>query len=209
MSARDYPFGHNQINIESLADFRTEQDYMGKIHHYISMLIFTAALMVGVQLPNFVDQYVKRMEAHLKEAQIQYNEYSKIAELSHGGSMEALIKKHENSIDATFRAEAEPLRKSIQRKQFYESELKVLQGSFWTQTWHVLTSADSEILKDTYHSYSANVPLNINAAICGLGFGLIASLMLELLWSIFLGLFTRKKSPVLIKPNRSEPYIKS
>jgi hypothetical protein len=182
---------------------------MGKIHHYISMLVFTAALMLGVQLPNFVDQYVKRMEAHLKEAQIQFDEYRKIAERSPGGSLDTLIKKHEDSLDPTFRAEAEPLRKNVQRKQFYEAEIKALQGSFWSQSWHVLTSADREILKDTYFSYTANVPLNIHAAICGLGFGLIASLFLELLWSAFVRLFTRKKVPKLIHPNRSEPYIKT
>lgn len=183
---------------------------MSKIHHYISMLIFTAALMVGVQLPNFVDQYVKRMEAHLNEAQIQFDEYLKIARLSPGGSIETLIKKHENSLDSTFRAEAEPLKKSIQRKKFYEEELKALQGSFWSQSWHVLTAADREILKDTYVSYTANVPLNINAAICGLGFGLISSLFLELFWSAFLRIFTRKKkTPKVIQPNRSEPYIKT
>lgn len=181
---------------------------MSKIHHYISMLVFAAALMLGVQLPNFVDQYIKRLEAHLKEAQIQFDEFSKIAKLSPGGSMEALIKKHENSLDPTFRAEAEPLRNNLLRKQYYEKEIEAMRGSFWSQSWHVLTSADKEIFKDTYSSYTANVPLNMNAAMSGLVFGLVASLVLEFFWSVVFQPFTRKKRPVVIKPNRSEPYIK-
>ena len=178
------------------------------------MLIFTAALMLGVQLPNFIDQYVKRIEAHLNEAQIHYNEYLKIAQRFPGGSIEALIEKHEQSQDLTFRAEAEPLKKTVQRKNFYESEIKALQGSFWSQTWHILTSPDRDIIKDTYDSYTANLPLNTNAAICGLTFGLIASLILEFFWSAFMRLFRRpvKRSKPKAKPievKRSEPYIKT
>lgn len=174
------------------------------------MLIFTAALMFGVQLPNFVDQYVKRMEAHLNEARIQYNEYLKIAQRIPEGTIEALISKHEQSQDPTFRAEAEPLKKNVQRKQFYESEINALQGSFWSQAAHIITSADSEILKDTYNSYTANLPLNTDAVICGLLFGLLASLVLETFWSMFMRLFRRpKKSVKSIEVKRAEPYIKT
>ncbi len=187
---------------------------MSKIHHYVSMLIFTAALMLGVQLPNFVDQYVKRMEAHLKEAQIQYDEYMKIARGFPGGTIEALIKKHEQSEDPTFRASAEPLRKTVQRKNFYSSEINALSGSFWSQTWHILIAPDKNIAKDTYNSYTANLPLNTDAAICGLSFGLLASLILEFFWSTFLRLFRRPKrreqqKPGPVQVKRAEPYIKS
>jgi len=183
---------------------------MSKIHHYASMLIFTAALMFGVQVPNFVDQYVKRMEAHLNESRIQFDEYLKIAKGISGGTIEDLISKHEQSLDPTFRAEAEPLRKIVQRKKFYEAEIDALQGSFWSKAAHILTSSDSEILKDTYNSYTANLPLNTDAAICGLSFGLLASLVLESFWAVFMRLFRRPKKPVkTIEVKRSEPYIKS
>jgi len=174
------------------------------------MLIFTAALMFGVQLPNFVDQYVKRMEAHLNEARIQYDEYLKIAQRIPEGTIEALISKHEQSLDPTFRAEAEPLKKNMQRKKFYESEINALQGSFWSQAAHIITSTDSEILKDTYNSYTANLPLNTDAAICGLIFGLLASLILETFWSMFMRLFRRPKKPAkTVAVKRAEPYIKT
>jgi hypothetical protein len=102
----------------------------------------------------------------------------------------------------------------VQRKNSYESEIKALQGSFWSQTWHILTSPDQEIIKDTYYSYTANLPLNSDAAICGLTFGLIASLILEFFWSGFMRLFRRpvKRSKPKAKPievKRSEPYIKT
>jgi hypothetical protein len=176
------------------------------------MLIFTAALMIGVQVPNFVDQYVKRMEAHLNEARIQYNEYQKIARLVPGRSIEDLIEKHTTSDDSTFRAEAEPLKKTLQRKEFFEKEMIALQGSFWTQGIHILTSVDKEILSDTYKSYTANLPLNTNAAICGLIFGLLASLIMEFFWGLLASLFRprkKKKRITTVEVKRNEPYIKS
>ena len=146
-----------------------------------------------------------------KDALLQYNEYQKIARLVPGRTIEDLIEKHNTSDDSTFRAEAEPLKKTLQRKELFEKEMIALKGSFWTQAIHILTSADKEILTDTYNSYTANLPLNTNAAICGLIFGLVASLILEAFWSLLTSLFRprRKKKPVkTIEVKRSEPYIK-
>jgi len=184
---------------------------MSKIHHYLSMLIFTAAVMLGVQIPNFVDQYGKRVDAHAKEVNIGFAEYVKISKKYGSGSIEELIKKHENSSDLTFQAEAEPIRQSYDRKKRFDAELIALKGGFWSQAFHVLIRSDREILTDTWDHYSANVPLNSQAAICGLSFGLLASLILELFWGIFWKLFRRKpktiETPVKVK--RAEPYMKS
>jgi len=175
------------------------------------MLIFTAAVMLGVQIPNFVDQYSKRVDAHAKEVNISFAEYEKIAKKYGTGSIEALIKKHENSPDLTFQAEAEPIRQSYVRKQRFDAELKALQGPFLARAFHVLIDSDREILLDTWNHYSANVPLNSLAAISGLTFGLFASLLLELCWSLFWKLFRRERrpKPAKVEVKRAEPYIRS
>lgn len=187
---------------------------MSRIHHYISILVFTAALMLGVQLPNFVDQYVKRIDATQKEITLQHKEYLTIATRHGQGSIDALIKKHEASPDRTFRAEAEPIRKNQARKKRFDLELQALEGSFWSQAMHLLISGDREILRETYNNYSANLPLNTHAAICGLLFGMIASLLLEMFWSLCFRLVRVKprKRPKKETPKsgpRTEPYIKT
>ncbi|NOY67496.1 MAG: DUF2937 family protein [Gammaproteobacteria bacterium] len=183
---------------------------MSRIHHYLSMLIFTAAVMLGVQIPNFVDQYSKRVDAHAKEVNISFNKYVEISRKFGTGSIEALIKKHENSSDLTFQAEAEPIRQTYVRKKRFDAELIALKGSFWSQAFHVLIDSDHEILKDTWGNYSANVPLNSQAVVSGLSFGLLASLLLELFWSLFWKLFKRERTvkPATMKVKRAEPYIK-
>jgi len=184
---------------------------MTKIHHYISMLIFTAAVMLGVQIPNFVDQYSKRLDAHAKEVNVSFDEYLKIAKKYGTGSIEALIKKHEGSPDLTFQAEAEPIRQNYMRKKRFDAELKALEAPFLSKAFHILVNSDREILLDTWVNYSANVPLNSLAAICGLAFGLAASLLLELFWSLFWKLFRRERrvTPSPVKVKRTEPFIRS
>jgi len=183
------------------------------------MMVFAAALMLGVQVPNFVDQYVKRVDAHLKEAQTGFEEFLKIARHSHKGSVEDLIKKHENSTDPTFRAEAGPIKKNYLRLRLLENEMKSLQGSFWSQSLHIILHANQELFSDTYNNFSANLPLNSYAAICGLLFGLLASLILEMFWSLFWKIFSFRRRPKKQKKpktkpeeqlgKRAEPYIKN
>ena len=175
------------------------------------MLIFTAAVMLGVQIPNFVDQYGKRVDAHAKEVNVNFSEYMNIAKKYGTGSIEGLIKKHENSPDLTFQAEAEPIRQNYQRKKRFDAELKALQAPFISRALHILIDSDREILLDTWVNYSANVPLNSLAAICGLAFGLIASLLLELFWSLSWKLFRRERrvKPSPVEKKRSEPFIRS
>jgi len=189
---------------------------MTRIHHYISLVIFTIGLMLGVQIPNFVDQYVKRIDASHQEAQRHVAEYQAIAKRYGLGSIEALIEKHENSSDLTFQAEAEPLKNNYLREKQLQAEMQALYGSFWAQGLHLIVSGDREIISETYFNYSANLPLNSDAAICGLSAGLLLSFFMELLWSLLARLLRRKpkmkKPPVKPatdpEPKRMEPYIR-
>jgi hypothetical protein len=40
---------------------------MGMLYRYLSIAIAGAAILIGIQIPNFVDQYEKRLDAHVIE----------------------------------------------------------------------------------------------------------------------------------------------
>ncbi len=134
---------------------------MSKLHHYLSLIVFVAAVMVGVQAPNFVDQYVKRIDAHYLEVEANFSHYQDIADLYHRGSIESLIARHESSKDSTFRAEADAIRNNYTRLQRFNTERKALDGSIWHQMFFMLRSGDRKIIRETWVNYSANVPLNL------------------------------------------------
>ena len=66
---------------------------MKTIHHMILIMLFGTGLLFGLQIPNFVDQYQKRIDAHYLEANESFKGFQDIANRFHNGNIEALIKK--------------------------------------------------------------------------------------------------------------------
>jgi hypothetical protein len=161
---------------------------MSKTHHYFSLVLFTAAVMVGIQLPNFVDQYVKRVDAHYHEAETNIAGFVAVARQFHNGSLERLIENHHNSSDPVFQAEAAPVQAMYDRKVQLQVEHAALQGPLWQQVKHIALHGNKQMLEETWRRYTASLPLTLEAVVCGLLFGVVVSLALELMLAVFLGI---------------------
>lgn len=83
---------------------------MSIIYRYSLILLACVLLLMGIQIPSFVDQYEKRLDAHFIEVKTNLRGFQQIADRYFGGSLEALINKHEQSGDEIFREEARPIR---------------------------------------------------------------------------------------------------
>jgi len=154
---------------------------MKTLHYILLVILFVAGFLFGVQIPNFIDQYEKRIDAHFLEASESFKGFQEIADRFHSGSMEALIEKHEASGDSTFNAEAQPLRKIFERKIRFEREHQALQASLLGKVRHVVMAGDQEIIQETWHSYSVNLPLNTTSILSGLSIALVLIVLLELI----------------------------
>jgi hypothetical protein len=88
---------------------------MGAIYRDFLILVACVALLLGIQVPSFVDQYEKRLDAHFIEVKNNLRGFQEIADKFHGGSLEALIAKHEASEDRTFKDEARPIRNMYEK----------------------------------------------------------------------------------------------
>lgn len=161
---------------------------MSIFRHYITLIVFAAGLLAGIQLPNFVDQYQKRVDAHFVEAKEDLSGFQKIADLFHHGDIRELIEKHEKSRDPTFRAEALPIKKIYQRKLRFEREIKAMHTSFVGKVVHILTAGDMAIINETYNNYSANLPLNTSAIASGLLTAVILCVMFEITVAVYGGM---------------------
>ncbi len=153
---------------------------MSIFRHYITLIVFAAGLLAGIQLPNFVDQYEKRVDAHFVEASEDLSGFQKIADLFHNGDIQALIEKHDQSRDPTFKAEALPIKKIYDRKVRFEKEIEALHTSFVGKVVHIVTAGDMAIINETYSNYSANLPLNVNA----IGSGLLTAVTLCVMFEV-------------------------
>jgi hypothetical protein len=148
---------------------------------YVRLIVFAVGLLVGVQVPGFIDQYVKRVSAHQIEAANNFRGFQETANRNFGGDVAALIAHHAGSGDATFKEEADSIRDIYARLTALTAEMNALGGPLIRQILHVAFNADPAILAETRAAYSYTVPLNLAAIVCGVAIGAIMALIAELM----------------------------
>lgn len=145
------------------------------------IVVFGACLILGIQLPNFIDQYEKRIDAHYIEVVQNLRGFQEIANQRYGGDIEALIKKHKSSADETFQAEGEPIERMYTRMLNFEKEKSALNTTFLKKAIHVLVNGDREIIEETYSNYSPGLLLDKLAILSGIVVSVAACFLFELI----------------------------
>lgn len=140
-----------------------------------------AALLVGIQIPNFVNQYAKRLDAHYIEVQTNLKPFQEIADQYHAGSIEALIRKHKQSEDLTFRAEGAAIEKMVRRLEHFAREKREMETPLPQQVAFIVTRADPELVEETRLNYSFGLLLDHTAVLAGVISMLTVVVSLELL----------------------------
>jgi hypothetical protein len=153
---------------------------------YLRLIIFAIGLLIGVQVPSFVDQYAKRVSAHQIEVSVNFKGFQETADRYFGASVPALIAHHAASADQVFQVEAKVIREMYERLLALNAEVAAMQGPLIKQVVHVLFSANREILDETRRAYTYTVPLDPTAIACGVSLGACLAILIE---SLLLGLW--------------------
>ncbi|MDP1633095.1 MAG: DUF2937 family protein, partial [Gallionellaceae bacterium] len=147
-------------------------------------IVACIALLAGLQVPNFVDQYQKRVDAHLREVSVNLQPFQEIANKYFGGDMNKLVALHRNSAEKPFQEEGVAIEKMVQRKLRFEADLAALKTSLPQKAWHVIMHGDQEILDEALGQYSYALPLNQDAIFFGAGAALAILLAVESLLAL-------------------------
>lgn len=151
------------------------------LRSYLRLVLFTAGLLIGVQIPGFISDYSKRVEAHLLEAQQNLRGYNDTAQRFFNGDVQALIQHYRSSDDPVFRTDANNISNLLTRNQVLDREFMALQGPWYLRAWHVLTAADPDIRKETWNGYTWQVPLSPEV----IGWGLVCALLFSMVIESF------------------------
>jgi hypothetical protein len=164
--------------------------------NYLRLVVFAFGLLVGVQVPGFVDQYAKRVSAHQIEVARDFAGFQETANRFFGGSVEALIAHHVASPDPAFQDEGRSVRAMYDRLTVLTAELAALRGPLIRRIVHVVFRPNREILDETWSAYSYTVPLNPPALVSGIAIGAFLAMLVE---ATFVGVVR------LLRPRRSRP----
>jgi hypothetical protein len=130
---------------------------------YSRLLIFAGGLLLGIQVPNFVDQYERRIDAHYLEVNANISGFQSTADLLFSGDMEALIAYYADSNDLVFESDAQSIRSIVDRYDRISNEREALSGNIFAASMHVILNADNEFMDETFEQYGYTISLNLLA----------------------------------------------
>ena len=143
-------------------------------------MVFGAGLLLGIQVPAFVDQYSQRVDAHYREVSANISGFQRTADEMFGGDLRALVDYYRNSDDPVFESDADSVQNIVNRYYRLSGEYQAMQNNLVSASLHVLFAGDNELLSETRELYSYTVPLNGMALQWGLAAALIFFLLVEI-----------------------------
>lgn len=149
------------------------------VRDYLRLILFAVGLLSGVQVPALVDQYQKRVDAHMLEAKQSLAGFQQTADRYFAGDMQQLIAHYRNNQDKVFQQDAQSLQQIYQRVVLLQKEWDELNGSVFARTYHMLFGHNAQIMDETLAQYSYTVPLSPAALAWGICMALLLAACVE------------------------------
>lgn len=146
---------------------------------YLRLALFALGLLVGVQVPGFIDDYGKRVEAHRLESQKGLQGFQETARRFFKGDLVALVGHYQASNDPVMRSDAQSVATLVERSAFLEREALAMQGPWYGQVWHLVSAADPELVEETFAAYRYQVLLAPEAIAWGIACAMLLAWLLE------------------------------
>ncbi len=157
---------------------------MNLITGLLDRLLFTAGLLVFLQIPQFVDHYTQRYAGYHQAVADSVAEYQLSADAHYGGDLVLMI--HDFKVDdkAAMREMGSKMERDRDHLLRMTAGLTVLRGdSLIDKLVFLAADLDHDIAGATLQDFSPGLPLTADALICGLIGGIsISGLLNILLW---------------------------
>lgn len=157
---------------------------MSILYRYLIVIVACISLLIGVQIPSFVDQYQKRVDAHLREVTVNLQPFQEIANKYFGGDLGKLIALNLNSNAKPLQEEGMAIEQMAKRKLRFEADMAALQTSLPMKALHILLNGDREMIDETRGQYSYSVPFDQDALLFGAGVAIAILMIVELLFAL-------------------------
>ncbi len=148
----------------------------------LDRIIFTISFIIGVQAPEFIQQYVQRLSGHLNEAKHQLQQFQHIADLQFNGDLEQLITRYQQNTDISIVQTGDIVLATQERINHFEGHLSQLQqNDYLSRVYHFLFNSNLQMAKETLSAFNLAIPLEVSALVTGIVFAFSILLMQTLL----------------------------
>ena len=150
----------------------------------IDRVIFTLSFIVGVQAPEFIQQYTQRLSGHLDEAKFHLSQFQTIADMQFKGDLTTLITRYQTNNDIAIQETGKVVNNTIERISSFEAQISQLQqNDYLNRLYYFASEVDIPMAKSTLESFKLAIPLEPEALITG---GIFAFTLVLLLSALIL-----------------------
>lgn len=150
----------------------------------IDRCLFTLFFIAGVQVPEFMQQYMQRLSGHLHEANFQLNQFQAIADNQFQGDLLALVARYRSNSDDVFQQTGNVIEDLLVRiDTFNHSLVNLQQTEYLNRLYYFVSEMDIQLAGATLEHYQLAIPLEIHAITTGAAFAICLLLLLTLLFS--------------------------
>ncbi|WP_153913013.1 DUF2937 family protein [Shewanella sp. TC10] len=153
---------------------------MKSIMDYLRLILFVSGVLLGVQVPAFVDQYGQRLQAHTQEAKLSLAEFQRDADRFFAGDLDKLINHYQQNPDQVINAGGDSIEAIYQRYQLLSGALNQFNQTAYSSFEQVAFEPMEDIRQEVWHNFSHTIMLDTRAIGIGLVLGFLLSLACEL-----------------------------
>ena len=158
---------------------------------YLRLIIFTGGLLAGIQLPAYVDQYGKSLQAHYLEAELALDEFRDEARKFFGGDLDRLIAHYHQSNDKVFNEGGNSIEAVRNRTLLLQQSLHDFKSSAFNAYKLTFLTPVADIQQEVRQNFSHTITLQPQVIVFGLCSGLLLAVFCELLFKGVFALFRK------------------
>ena len=161
---------------------------MKKIIEYLKLALFMGGVLVGIQIPSFVDYYGKSLVAHLNESNTSLEGFQNDANKYFGADLEKLITHYQKDSDPVFSNGGNNIKTIYDRNQALSIGLERFNQNEFSPYIEVFLYPIPEIKSEVWKSYTYNIKLDTSAIAFGLVGGLLLTAISEFALFLLMGI---------------------
>lgn len=177
---------------------------MGRLYEYLRLILFAISLLIGIQVPGFVDQYGKSLQSHLLESQRSIGDFQDDADKYFDGDIRQLIEHYVKAADPVIMSGGKNIDALFSRQEELQQAFNDFQSSFYSPYLQVAVKPVKDIRQQVWERYTHTIVLTQEAVIVGVLSGVlmllvvgIAAVFLTVIYRLFSLSRKVKKSQIL------------
>tara|TARA_B110000090_G_scaffold200824_1_gene242198 strand:- start:1249 stop:1791 length:543 start_codon:yes stop_codon:yes gene_type:complete len=164
------------------------------INRLFDRILFTLSFILGVQAPEFMQQYIQRLSGHLDEATHQLKQFQTVADLQFNGDLNLMVARYQANTDTAIAQTGGVIGAMNERVTGFEFQLSQLQNhDYITQLYYFIWQIDLSMAQATLTDFKLAIPIEIGALLTGAIFA-ITVLLLQTCASATLKITLNKRS---------------